>query len=130
MTALNKQNSQLSDANDFPLIGNAQTLVSDSAKTLATISAAAPTAVTLTYSSNDPGTTANGAVTIADGTALVAAEVFEVLDEFESSISKLVTLGVELRTDHATIITDLTTHDTKINAILDILEAHGLMKAS
>jgi len=30
----------------------------------------------------------------------------------------------------ATIVTDLTNHTTKINAILDVLEAHGLMADS
>ena len=40
--------------------------------------------------------------------------------------------GVDTGTDMttaqaATIVTDLTDHTTKINAILDILEAHGLM---
>lgn len=40
--------------------------------------------------------------------------------------------GVDTSTDMtaaqaATIVTDLTNHTTKINAILDVLEAHGLM---
>jgi hypothetical protein len=40
--------------------------------------------------------------------------------------------GVDTGTDMtaaqaATIVTDLTDHTTKINAILDVLEAHGLM---
>lgn len=43
--------------------------------------------------------------------------------------------GVDTGTDMtaaqaATIVADLTNHTTKINAILDILEAHGLMADS
>jgi len=43
--------------------------------------------------------------------------------------------GVDTGTDMtaaqaATIVTDLTNHTTKINAILDVLEAHGLMADS
>ena len=43
--------------------------------------------------------------------------------------------GVDTGTDMtaaqaATIVEDLTNHTTKINAILDILEAHGLMADS
>ena len=90
-----KQDSQLSDSTGNPLIGEAQTLVADASS------------VTLTYSANDPGTTANGAVTFADGTALVAASMYEFADEVEAALSA---------------------HAAKINSILDILEAHGLMK--
>jgi len=80
MTAIAKSNSQMADSSDFPLIGNAQTLVADAA-------------VTATLTGVDTGT---------DMTSAQAA----------------------------TIVTDLTNLKTKINAILDILEAHGLMKAS
>ena len=43
--------------------------------------------------------------------------------------------GVDTGTDMTaaqagTIVTDLTNHTTKINAILDVLEAHGLMADS
>jgi len=52
-----------------------------------------------TYTTNDPATTPNSATTFADGTALVAAEVYEALDEIEG----------------------------KLNAILAALRAHGLI---
>lgn len=90
-----KEKGQLSDKNGRPLISESQTLVADA------------TSLAITYTANDPGTTANGAVTFADGTALVAATMYEFADEVESLLSQ---------------------HATKINAILDVLEAHGLMK--
>lgn len=60
---------------------------------------AAIPSLTWTYTANDPGTTANSATTFADGTALVAATVYEAFDEIEA----------------------------KINAILAALRAHGLI---
>lgn len=123
----NKQNTISADGNGNGLLSDQQDLVADASNTIATITAGAATATTLTYTANDPGTTPDGAVTIADGTALVAAEVYETFDEFESSISALVTLTTELRTDHGTFKTDIDNLATKINSVLDILEAHGLM---
>lgn len=64
------------------------------------------TSLAITYTANDPATAADGAVTFADGTVLAAATVYEAFDEVEALLSS---------------------HATKINAILDILEAHGLM---
>lgn len=52
-----------------------------------------------TYTANDPNTVANSATTFADGTALVAATVYEAFDEIEA----------------------------KINAILGALRTHGLI---
>lgn len=52
-----------------------------------------------TYTANDPGTTPNSATTFADGTALVAATVYEAFDEIEG----------------------------KLNAILAALRTHGLI---
>ncbi len=92
----NKSSTRLADENGEGMISTQQALVAD----------ATASPVALTYSANDPGTTANGAVTFADGTALVAATMYEFADEVEAA---------------------LTAHSTKINAILDILEAHGLM---
>lgn len=94
-----KVNTLLADKSGDGLLSDRQALVAD----------ATASPVTLTYSANDPGTTANGAVTFADGTALVAATMYEFADEVEAA---------------------LTAHSTKINAILDILEAHGLMADS
>ena len=95
----NKSNTQLADKSGDGMIADQQAFVAD----------ATATPVAITYSANDPGTTANGAVTFADGTALVAATMYEFADEVEAA---------------------LTAHSTKINAILDILEAHGLMADS
>ena len=52
-----------------------------------------------TYTSNDPATTPNNATTFADGTALVAAEIYDALDEIEA----------------------------KMNAILAAMRTHGLI---
>jgi hypothetical protein len=54
-----------------------------------------------TYTANDPGTTPNNATTFADGTTLVAATVYEALDEIEA----------------------------KINAILAVMRTHGLISS-
>lgn len=64
------------------------------------------TSIALTYTANDPGTVADGEVTFADGTAVAAATLYEFADEVEAILAQ---------------------HATKINAILDVLEAHGLM---
>lgn len=94
-----KSNTAWADKDGKGMLSTQQALVADAT--------AAPVAIT--YSANDPGTTADGAVTFADGTALVAATMYEFADEVEAA---------------------LTAHSTKINAILDILEAHGLMSDS
>lgn len=56
--------------------------------------------LTITYTTDDPGVTPNSAITFADGDGtLVTAEVIEAIEEIVA----------------------------KVNAILDVLEAHGLM---
>ena len=81
----NKQDSQLADASNNPMIGAQQTLIADHA---------------IAYTTDDPGLTAANTTTFADGDGtLVTAEVLQA-------------------------VTDLS---AKINAILDVLEAHGLM---
>ena len=124
----NKHESQLSDASNNPMLGNQRSNVADPASTLtSTLSAGAAVATAITFTTDAPSA-ANGAVTIADGDAsLNVAEVMEVFIEFESSIAGLVTLANELRTDHATFITDITDNRTAINAILDVLEEMGFM---
>lgn len=87
MAAPNKADSQLADKNQFPLIGEAQTLLAD---------------LSIVFTTDDPGLTAASAVTIADGDLFPAGEGLQALVDV-----------------HA-----------KINAILDILEEHGLMKAA
>ena len=78
--------AQLADANDKPMIGSQQTFVAD---------------FTVAYTTDDPGITPDGTLTIADGDAatVTRAEYNELAEEVAA----------------------------KINAILDVLEAHGLM---
>lgn len=78
--------AQLADANDKPMIGSQQTKVAD---------------FTVAYTTDDPGITPDGTLTIADGDAatVTRAEYNELAEEVAA----------------------------KINAILDVLEAHGLM---
>jgi len=177
------------------LLGDRQSNIADAAVTTATLSASAvatltaPAVATLTapavasltagttalctvtWSSNDPGGTPDGAITIANGSALVAAEMMEFLEEYEGNCitlkaladeliadhaimvtlqdelvadhaimvtlqdelvadhATMVTFQTEIVADHATIVTDLGVMATKINAILDVLEEHGLMAA-
>lgn len=53
----------------------------------------APAAIsnlTITYTTDDPGTTANSAVTIADGDGtLVTAEIVEFIDEVEAKFNEI-----------------------------------------
>jgi hypothetical protein len=81
-----KWDSQLADINGKALVGSQQTLVGD---------------LTIAYTTDDPGITPNGTLTIADGdaTTVTRAEYNELAEEVAA----------------------------KINAILDVLEAHGLM---
>ena len=81
-----KWESQLADVNGKAMIGSQQTLVGD---------------FTVAYTTDDPGITPNGTLTIADGDAatVTRAEYNELAEEVAA----------------------------KINAILDVLEAHGLM---
>ena len=131
MAAPQKGNALLADANSNPLLGIRQSNVADPASTLtSTLSASAAVATAVTWTTDSPSA-ANGSVTIADGDAsLNVAEVMEVFIEFESSIAGLVTLANELRTDHATFITDITDNRTAINSILDVLEEMGFMIAT
>ena len=80
------QDSQLADSANKPMIGSQQTFVAD---------------FTVAYTTDDPGITPNGTLTIADGDAstVTRAEYNELAEEVAA----------------------------KINAILDVLEAHGLM---
>ena len=81
-----KQDSQLADSNNKAMIGSQQTFVAD---------------FTVAYTTDDPGITPDGTLTIADGdaTTVTRAEYNELAEEVAA----------------------------KINAILDVLEAHGLM---
>ena len=81
-----KWDSQLADSSGKAMIGSQQSNVAD---------------FTVAYTTDDPGITPNGTLTIADGDAatVTRAEYNELAEEVAA----------------------------KINAILDVLEAHGLM---
>lgn len=153
MAAPNKGDSLFADASGNPLLGARQANVADPASTLtatitagniATITAGKATRVTLTYTTDDPATVADGAQTIADGDIATDAEIIATFDEFEDSVADLVTLTSELHDDHATLvtllaeliadhatfITDITQNRTAINSILDVLEEMGFMIAT
>lgn len=153
MTALLVKNSQLADSADKPLIGLRQSNIADAAITTATLSAASAATLTaskltnlaIAYATDDPSITTDGTINIADGdAALDRAEVHIAIEELMDAINTLGTLTselhddaatnrtllVELIADHATFITDVTDNNTKVNAILDVLEEHGLMTAT
>ena len=79
-----KQDSQLADKTGKPMVGNQQSLVGD---------------IAVTYSSNDPSITPDGAITVADGGTPTVAELLEFCEELKA----------------------------KVHALADVLEAHGLM---
>ncbi len=62
--------------------------------------------VTVTYTTDDPGVTANGAQTIADGDAVTIAEQHETVEEIRSQIAALVADMTAMRTALATAISD------------------------
>ncbi len=99
-----KQNSQMADGNDNPLIASQQSNVADAAATTATNLA-------ITFTANAP--TAADTQTIASGAVPTVAE----LGQFAANVEDF----------QAEVVADLDAHKTKINAILDVLEAHGLM---
>lgn len=82
-----KGDAQLADATGDALIGQRQANIAD---------------LVITYTTDDPGITANSAIAVADGDLFPAAEGIAALEEVVA----------------------------KINAILDVLEEHGLMTAS
>ena len=61
-------------------------------------------AVTVTYTTDDPGVTANNAQTIADGDAVTIAEQHETIEEIRSQIAALVADMTAMRTALATAI--------------------------
>lgn len=65
--------------------------------------------LTITWSSNDPGGTPNGAITVANGSSISNAEIAEFMEEVEAAFATIT---------------------TQYNALKDIVEAHGLMAAS
>ena len=121
----------VADKSGDPVLSDRQANVADAAVTLATLTATAPLGLVVTWTADDPGGTPDGTITIADGdAALVVLEMMTFLEESEANFESMKALATELIADHAVTITDLTTMSTKINAILDVLEAHGLMTES
>lgn len=116
MAALKDSKSKLVDSFDFPLIGDAQAFVADPAALTATsIAAPATTAVVTTAVTQ---TSPFGYVGAAQGDAVATA------------INLLVTHTTELDLDYEALLVDVAALRTKLIAVLDILEEHGLMKAS
>jgi len=70
---------------------------------------------------------------VADGNSnpLLSTRQANVADAAVTATLTGVDTGTDMTAAQAgTIVTDLTDHTTKINAILDVLEAHGLMVES
>jgi hypothetical protein len=109
MAALKKDQSRLADSDNFPLIGEAQTLVADPA-------AITGATLTITYGTDDPSITTNNAIAIADGDGASDAEVIIAIEEIVAALVKTNADVLSVR--------------TKLVAALDVLEEHGLMKAS
>jgi len=144
--------SLLADRSGDGIIADRQANVADAAVTTAALTATAPATLTagttalltVTWTANDPGGTPDGIITITDGAVVAAAEMMEFLEEYEGNMVTLKaladeliadhatfkTLADELIVDHGTMVTDLGTMSTKINAIFDVLEEHGLMTES
>ncbi len=132
MATLKKNNSQFADASGDPLIGERQSNVADvAATTTAALSAATPVAMTIAYATDDPGITVDGEINIADGdAALNGPEIIIAIEELMAKINILTTLGIELKADHATMLTDIAAVRTTVASALDVLEEHGLMTAT
>lgn len=62
-------------------------------------------AITLAYTTDDPGITADGAITIADGDAVTAAEQIESMDEIITQVNALVADATAVRTALNTLVT-------------------------
>lgn len=92
------------DGGGKPLLSTQQALVAD-------LGAATATNLAITFSANGP--TAADTQTVADGAAPTVAETGQFMANVEDF--------------QAEVVADLATIRTKINAILDVLEAHGLM---
>lgn len=115
MAALKDSECKLVDNKDFPLIGNAQDFVADPAALTATsIAAAVPSAAP----AGGTGATAGAYDTAVNRDAAI------------TTINDLRTHAIEMDLDYEALLVDVTALRTKIVAILDVLEEHGLMKAS
>jgi hypothetical protein len=92
--------SRLSD--DNAVLDEARALLLDrglaALNSVAAPAAQTSAAVTVTYTTDDPGITANGAQTIADGDAVSIAEQHETVEEIRSQIAALVADTTAIRT--------------------------------
>lgn len=103
----------LSDKNGNPIISTQQALVADpSALTSTAIAAAVPSAVATTAVTQ---TTPYGYASAAQGDAVA------------TTINSLITHAAELDLDYEALLVDVTSIRTQLVAILNVLEAHGLM---
>ena len=113
MTNPIREKGLVADKNSKPLLTTQQTLVSDPASLTATsIAAAVPSAVATTAVTQ---TTPFGYSGSAQGDAVT------------TTINNLVTHAAEMDLDYEAILVDVTALRTKMIAILDVLENHGLM---
>ncbi len=101
-----KGDSLLADATGDPLLSDRQANVADTASATAA-------SIVITYTTDDPTITTNAAITIADGDLYPAAEGIEALEEV---VAQLTATNVDVAAVRTTVL-----------AILDVLEAHGLM---
>jgi hypothetical protein len=69
-----KQESQMADKNDKPMITEQQSLVADLA---------------ITFTSNDPSITPDGSVTVADGSTPTVSELLEYCEELNAKVKAL-----------------------------------------
>lgn len=111
-----KEKGLVADKNGKPMIATQQALVADPAALTATaIAAAVPSAVATTAVTQ---TTPYGYAGAAQGDAVA------------TTINSLITHTVELDLDYEAMLVDVAALRTKIIAILDILEEHGLMASA
>ncbi len=101
----------MADAIGAPLIGLRQSNVADPAAVTSSASG-----IAITYTTDDPGITPDGTITIADGDLFPAAEGLIALEETSDQLNKL---NADVVAIHAAVV-----------SILNVLEEHGFMTAS
>jgi hypothetical protein len=123
-----RENCLLADKNSSPLVSTRQANVADAAATTVTAYTNTTIPVDLTFSSNAP--TAADTQTISDGASPSVAETGQFMANVEDFMAQVNTDLVAYDARIAAAIVDLDLHKAKLNSILDVLEAHGLMVAS
>lgn len=107
------------------VVSDQQALVADAAASTLTAYTNTAVPVAITFTLNEP--TAADAQTIANGSAPTAAETGQFMANVEDFMDQVNTDLVAYDARIAAALVDLNAHRTKINAILDVLENHGLM---